>query len=711
MNQYETKNIRNIALLGHAGSGKTSLAEAFLLDTATINRRGTVEEHSTQSDYNEIEHERGCSLFTTPLCAEFEGVKLNILDTPGYDDYIGELIAATSVVENSIISMNAQNTVEVGTENAWHYSSVNNVPVMFLVNKLDVDQAKFDDCVQQAKDIFSRKVTVLQYPLHTGATFNSIIDIMTMSLYEYPAGGGKATKKAIPESEMAKAEAYHAELVDAIAETDEELMNKYFENGALDEADLNAGLKKALAERQIFPLFAASSKLNYGTDLLLNFIKNVCPSPADMPGKMTVDDNFVKFDSLAQNSLFIYKMSSEAHLGDMTFFKVISGRVTAGTDLVNEQKSQSERLNQIFVMNGKKRIEIPTLVAGDLGATVKLKSSQINHTLHEKGYNVEFAPITYPNSRIRIAVSPKNKGEEEKIGMGLHSLHQEDPTLVVEHSQELRQMILYAQGELHLSAAKWRLEHRYKVESEFIEPRVPYRETIQKQVRGMYRHKKQSGGAGQFAEVHMLMEPWAEDAPMPTDITVRGKDLMDLDWGGKLEYVNCIVGGVIDQRFLPAILKGVMEKMTIGPLTGCYVRDIRIAIYDGKMHPVDSNEAAFKTAGRMAFRDNFVKADPKVLEPIYNVEIKVPDEFVGDIMSDLPTRRGIILGIESIGRYQLIKARMPMAELDKYSTALRSMTQARATHRQEFAEYQVVPAQVQMKLIEEYKKRQEAEEE
>ena len=707
MNVYETKNIRNIAFLGHAGTGKTTLAEDMLLDTGAINRRGTIEEHNTQSDYNEIEQERGCSLLSTPLFTEWNNTKINILDTPGYDDYIGELIAATAVVETGVIVLNAQNGVDVGAENAWYYCEQNNVPAIFVINKVDVDQAKIDDAVQQAKEYFNRKVTVAQYPLHTGATFNSIIDIITMSMHEYPAGGGKSVSKPIPDSEMAKAEALRNELIESIAETDEELMNKYFENGVLDDADFRSGMKKAIAERQIFPLFVASSKLNYGTDLLVDFIVDYCPSPADVQGKLNIEGGYVKFDAASQTSIFIYKLSSEAHLGDMTFFKVISGKVSAGTDLINEQKSASERFNQVFLMNGKKRVEVPTIVAGDLGATVKLKSTHVNHTLHDKGFNVEFEKITYPNPRIRTAVVPKTKGEEEKVGIGLHSLHQEDPTLIVEHSQELRQIILHAQGELHLSAAKWRLEKRYKVETEFVEPRVPYRETIQKQVRGSYRHKKQTGGAGQFAEVHMLIEPWFEDAPYPPDLTVRGKDLQKLEWGGNLEFVNCIVGGVIDQRFLPAIMKGVMDKMTFGPLTGCYVRDIRIAVYDGKMHPVDSNEAAFKTAGMMVFKENFVKADPKVLEPIFNVEIKVPDEFVGDIMSDLPTRRGVILGIESIGRYQIIKARMPLLELDKYSTALRSMTQARATHTQEFAEYQIVPAMVQQKLIDEYKKRHE----
>ena len=705
MNVYEPQNIRNIAILGHAGSGKTTLAESILLQSGAINRRGTVEEHNTQSDYNEIEHERGCSIFGTPLFAEWNNKKINIIDTPGYDDYVGELIAATYIADAGVITINAQNGVEFGTENAWYYSQKNNLPVALIVNKTDMDQGNFDEAVTDAQEYFGRKVTIVQYPLHSGPTFHSVIDILKMAMIDYSSG--KPEKKEIPADEMAKVEKIRGELIDSIAETDEDLMNTYFENGELTEEELKTGFKKAFIARQIFPVFCISSKKDFGTESILNFITDVCPSPMDGPGRETIDGKFIKANQADHCSLFVFKMISEAHLGDMTFFKVISGKLVPGMDLINEQKSASDRFSQLFVVSGKKRVEVPALCAGDIGAAVKLKTTQINHTLHDKGFNVQYKNIEYPSPRIRVAVVPKTKGEEEKVGMGLSNLHAEDPSLVVEHSQELRQIILHAQGELHLAAAKWRLEHRYKVEADFIEPRVPYRETIQKSVRGMYRHKKQSGGAGQFAEVHMCIEPWYEGAPYQTDITIRGKDLTDLDWGGKLEFVNCIVGGVIDQRFLPAIMKGVMDKMQFGPLTGSYVRDVRLYVFDGKMHPVDSNEQAFKTAGTMVFKENFIKADPKVLEPIYNISVRVPEEFVGDVMSDLPSRRGVIIGIDSEGRYQIIKARMPLAELDKYSTALRSMTQARAVHTQEFAEYAAVPPMVQQKLIDDYKKKQE----
>lgn len=709
MKVYETKDIRNIALVGHAGSGKTTFSENLLFYSGAINRRGSVEENSTQSDFNEIEHERKCSVLSSLLFVEQNNKKINIIDTPGYDDFIGEMISALNIVETAFIFVNAQTGIEVGTESAWDYANKFKNSIVFVVNKLDIDQANFERTYQQLRDIFGRKVVALHIPISVDPNFNSFYNLLDMKIYEYTATSSKASIKDIDAESIYKIESLHNEFLEMIAENDEVLMNKYLDTGTLEQSELYPALRKAIAERNIYPVICVSAKNNYGTDFFLDFVTDFIPAPNDIEGRITKSGNIQKVDPNSPASIFVFKLTSEAHLGDLTFFKVQTGKLTPGIDLVNEQKSQVERLNQLVFINGKKRIDIDQVFAGDISATVKLKNTQINHTLRDKSFSIEYAPIIFPNPRVRIAIAPKNKGEEEKVGTSLNNLHLEDPTLIVEHSPELRQIILYAQGEQHLAVAKWRLEHRYKVEAEYKEPRVPYRETIQKQVRGMYRHKKQTGGAGQFAEVHMMIESFVEEAPIPAEFTVRGREVYDLEWGGKLEFVNCIVGGVIDQRFMPAILKGVMEKMQEGPLTGSYVRDIRVVIYDGKMHPVDSNEAAFKTAGMMVFKENFVKADPKILEPIYNVEIKVPEEFVGDVMSDLPTRRGVILGIESEGRYQKIKARMPLAELDKYSTALRSMTQARATHTQEFAEYQVVPPQIQQKLIEEYRKRQQEE--
>ena len=701
MKVYETKQIRNLALLGHAGSGKTTLSESMLLEGGAITRRGTVEERNTISDYYEYEQERGCSVFSTPLFTEWKDYKFNILDTPGYDDYIGEMVSALRVADMGAIIINAHSGVEVGTENGWTQAEKNNKPVMFVLNKLDNDQVEFDNSAADLKERFGNSVVFVQYPANKGAGFNQIIDVLGKKSMQFSGMGEPKYSDAPADATFEK---FRGELMEAIAETDEDLMNKYFDAGELTDEEMINGFKKAFINRQIFPVLVASSKLGVGVNSMMQFIVDYCPSPIEVLPAKTEDDKDIIADAKAPISLFVYKMLSEAHLGEMTFFRVMSGTLKPGVDLINEQKNATERFNQLFIVNGKKRVEIEALQAGDIGATVKLKSTHSSHTLHEKGKNISFPAISYPNPKIRIAITPKVKGEEEKVGLALNAIHLEDPTLIIKHSQELRQTIISAQGDLHLAAIKWRLLNRYKAEAEFIDPKVPYRETIQKQVKGSYRHKKQSGGSGQFAEVHMLIEPWYEDMPNPAGITVRGKEVIDLDWGGKLEYLNCIVGGVIDQRFMPAILKGVMEKMQFGPLTGSYVRDIRVAIYDGKMHPVDSNEAAFKTAAMNVFKDNFTQASPKLLEPIYNVEIKVPEDFVGDVMSDLPSRRGVILGIDSEGRYQIIKARMPLAELDKYATGLRAMTQGRATYSSEFSEYQAVPPNVQQELIDAYKK-------
>lgn len=701
MKVYEAKNIRNIALLGHAGSGKTSFAEAMLFNAGVINRRGNVEDNNTISDFHEIEHERGNSVFSTPMNLEHKGIKINVLDTPGFDDFIGEMIAPLYIADTGVVFINSANGFEVGVENACFYSAKLNKPMVFIINKLDGDQSKFEEVVEEAKSIYGNSITLFQYPVNEGGSFDSIIDLLTMKMYKY--SDGNIEEFDIPAGESDKAESLRNELVESVAESDENLMNIYFEEGELNDEQLTSGLKNAIVKREIFPVFCSSAKNNIGIIRFMDFVVKDLPAPNEVPMPVAEDSVKAVCDASSKCSLFVYKMESDSRLGDLTYFKVKTGTLKSGQDLITS-RGGSERIGQIFIINGKKRDEANEISAGDIGATVKLKNTHINDTLHEKSFDVEFDKIEFPRPKQRTAVVPKVKGEEEKVGMALHSLHLEDPSLQLEHSKELRQLILYSQGELHLSITKWRLLNRYKVEVEYVTPRVPYRETITKQVRGDYRHKKQSGGAGQFAEVHMMIEPWYDGLPDPSDLSVRGKELYDLEWGGKLEYLNCIVGGVIDQRFLPAILKGVMEKMQSGPLTGSYVRDIRVTVYDGKMHPVDSNEAAFKTAAVMVFKSNFEKAGPKLLEPIYEVSVKVPEEFVGDVMSDLPSRRGVILGIDSEGKYQKINARMPLAELDKYSNALRSMTQARATFTSEYLEYAEVPANVQMELVDAYKK-------
>ena len=701
--QYDVQHIKNVALLGHTGSGKTTLAEAMLFESGVITRRGSVEERNTVSDYTDIEHERLSSVFTTLMHLDWRGYKINLLDTPGYDDFCGEIITALRVADTGILVLNAASGVEVGTELIWRYTEQFATPMIIAVNKLDHDNANFERTIEQARERFGRAVTLVQYPLTIGSSFCAIVDVLKMTMYHFSPQGGKPTKLPIPESERSRAEQLHNELIEAIAENDETLMDRYFESGTLDEDDMRTGLKQAMIQRQLFPVFCVSAKLNMGSGRILGFIDNVAPSANELPTPMMdTSGKSIPCDPAGPTVVFVFKAISEPNVGDMSLFKVYSGTLRPGTTLINVQTGTAESLGHIFIVDGKKRTEVSELVAGDLGAVVKLKNTHVNNTLRDKNCDFIVPPIEFPKPKIRVAIEPVNKGDEEKVGNALHQLHEEDPTLIVEHSQELKQTILHAQGELHLAVAKWRLQHRYKVDVRFVDPRIPYRETIQRAARAQYRHKKQTGGAGQFAEVHMLVEPWSEGMPMPNGLTVRAVEEYNLPWGGKLVFLNCIVGGVIDARFMPAIVKGIMEKMSAAPLTGSPARDIRVAVYDGKMHPVDSNEAAFKTAGMMAFKEAFMQADPKLLEPIYSVEITVPDEYMGDVLSDLPARRAVVLGMDSDGHYQKINIRMPLAELDRYSTALRSMTQGRAVYTAEFAEYQPVPPHVQQKLVQEY---------
>ncbi len=562
--------------------------------------------------------------------------------------------------------------------------------------------------MEQAKERFGHKVTVVQYPLVTGAEFNSIIDVLKMTMYRFPAEGGKPEKLPIPEGEQEKANRLHNELVESIAENDEGLMELYFEKGSLDEDEMRKGLKIAMLKHELFPLFCVSAKNNMGSGRLMGFIDNVAPSANEMKPLPLVNGGELVCDPNGPAALFVFKTISEPHLGEMSFFKVCSGAISSGTDLVNSKTGNTERINQLFVMQGKNRENVESLEAGDIGATVKLKNTHTNHTLYEKGTDLVIQPIEFPEPRIRVAVSSLRKGEEDKLAAALHHLHDEDPSLLIEQSQELRQTILHGQGEMQLAIARWKLENLYKLEIAFDEPRIPYRETIQKAVESNYRHKKQSGGAGQFGEVYMRVEPYVEGMPDPAGLTVRGREEHELPWGGKLVFLNCIVGGAIDARFLPSIQKGVMEKMKEGPLTGSYVRDVRVSVYDGKMHPVDSNDAAFKTAGMMAFKQAFQEADPKILEPIYKVEVLVPDEVMGDVMSDLQTRRAIITGMDSDGHYQKIIAKIPLSNLYKYSSTLRSLSQGRARHMHSFDEYAPVPYEEQQKLIAAYAAQEEA---
>lgn len=700
MKSHDSTHIKNVVLVGHSGSGKTTLAECMLFEAGVINRRGTIAEKNTIGDYSDIEHERGNSIFSHIMHVDWKDTKINIIDTPGMDDFVGEVVSSFKVADTGIMVINAANGVEVGTEIIWEYADHLKKPMLFVANHLDEEKSDFDAMVEQAKDRFGRKVTVVQYPYNQGVDFNAVIDVLNMVMYRFGADGGKPEKLDIPAEEMDKAKQLHNDLIEAIAENDETLMERYFEKGTLDETDMQKGLLISIRDHELFPMFCISAKHNMGSGRIMGFIDYCCPSAAHMNPEKLTNGADLPCNSSNPPVAFVFKTMSEPHLGDMSFFKVCSGKLKVGDDLVNTANGQTERLSQIYLVQGKKREPVEEVLAGDIAATVKLKKTHTNNTLSAKGQNVEVVPIHYPEPKVQAAIHVHNKGDEEKMGMALNHIHEEDPTITIDHNMELKQTIINAQGEMHLAMLKWKIEHLYGIQFDYEKTRIPYRETIQKSVRSDYRHKKQSGGAGQFAEVHMLVEPWYEGMPDPPDLNVRGREEHPLKWGGKLVYYNCIVGGSIDARFLPSILKGVMDKMENGPLTGSYVRDVRVSVYDGKMHPVDSNDMAFKLAGMMAFRNAFREADPKILEPVYDLEIMVPADMMGDVMGDLQTRRGIVMGMDSDGHYQKIKARVPLSELHDYSSTLRSFTQGRGKFTRQFAEYAPVPFDLQQKLIE-----------
>lgn len=710
MSAYSPQQIRNVVLLGHAASGKTTLAETMLFESGKIKRRGTVEEKNTTSDFSDIEHLRGYSVSNSLLHTQWRDTKINIIDTPGYDDFIGEVLNAIQVAGTGIIVINSQRGVEVGTEIAWRKAAAHGLPILFVINQLDHEKSDYEKALHHLRTRFGNKVVPVQYPLNAGIGFNSIADVLRMIVYKFPASGGKPEKISIPENEKEKAERFHRQLVEVVAEQEEKLMETYFEKGELEEEQLTNGLKKAFASRQIFPVFCVSARLNMGSGRVMGFVRDICPSPAEEPVPALQHGKNIPCSADKPTSLFVYKTLLEPHLGDMEFVKVFSGEIKAGMDLINATNDSTERIGKLFFLNGKERTETPSIGAGDLGITVKLRYTHANDTLHEKAHSLAYLPVQLPEHKIQMAVVAKKQGEEDKIFSAFKQLHQEDLTLTVEQSRELRQTIVSGQGELHLTIAKWKLENISKVGMDYVRPRIPYRETIQKSAEGHHRHKKQSGGAGQFGEVYMLVEPWTEGMSAPKGLSVRDVQEYPLSWGGKLVFNNCIVGGAIDARFMPSILKGVMEKMEIGPLTGSYVRDVRVSVYDGMMHDVDSNDISFKLAGSKAFSKAFIEASPKILEPIYDVEVFAPEDVMGDVMSDLQTRRASIQGMDSEGDFQIIKTQVPLAELYKYSTTLRSLSQGRAYHSLKFSHYAPVPFEIQEKLIAEHRKQETVEE-
>ena len=711
MKIYKTNEIKNISLLGSKGSGKTTLAEAMLFECEVIKRRGTVEAGNTVCDYFPVEKEYGSSVFSTVFYAEFLNKKLNVIDCPGADDFVGNAITALNVTDTGVIVINGQYGVEVGTQNIFRTTAQLNKPVIFALNQLDGDKADYDNVIEQMRDVFGPKVVPIQYPLACGAGFNSMIDVLLMKKYSWGPDGGVPTIEEIPAEELDKANALHKALVEAAAENDETLMEKFFEEEHLTEDEMREGIRKGLITRSIYPVFCVSAAKDMGVRRMMEFLGNVVPFVADMPAPVNTAGQEVKPDSDGPLSIFMFKTTVEPHIGEVSYFKVMSGTLKAGVDLDNVTRGSKERIAQLYCVCGQIKTPVDQLNAGDIGATVKLKDVRTGNTLDEKGCDYEFDYIKYPAPKYQRAVRPVTESDAEKLNAILTRMHEEDPTWVVEQSRELKQTILSGQGEFHLRTLKWRVENNDKLPIIFEEPKIPYRETITKAARADYRHKKQSGGSGQFGEVHLIIEPYTEGMPAPDTyrfgnqefkMNVRDTQEIPLAWGGKLVVCNCIVGGAIDARFIPAIVKGLMDRMEQGPLTGSYARDVRVCIYDGKMHPVDSNEISFRLAGRNAFSEAFRNSNPKVLEPVYDVEVFVPADVMGDVMSDLQGRRAIIMGMSSENGFEKISAKVPLKEMASYSTALSSITGGRSSFTMKFASYELVPGDVQDKLLKEY---------
>ncbi len=636
MAEFDTSHVKNIVLLGHSGCGKTTLAECMLFEAGLISRRGSVAQRNTTSDYHELEQERGNSIFSTLLHTKWRGYKINIIDTPGYDDFVGEVISALRVADTGVMLLNAVMGVEVGTDLTWQYTEQFKTPMIIAVNKLDDDNADFDRTVREAKAHFGSKITVVQYPRQQGAGFHEIIDVLRMTLYKFKDAGGKPEKLPIPEDERARAETLHKELIETIAGNDEVLMEKYFDKGELDEDEVKEGMKKAMIQHDLFPVFCLSAERNMGSGRLMGFIDNVCPSANEMPAQQTIKGALLPCDANGPACVFVYKTIVESHVGEMSLFKVFSGTVKSGMELVNASTGVSEKINQLYVVEGHGRTNINELVAGDIGATIKLRNTHVNNTLHERAKNIELKPIVFPAPNMTVAIESVRKGEEEKLSSALHTLREEDPTILVEVSSELKQILLHCQGELHLAVIKWKIAHIHGLEVKFSRPGIPYRETIRRVAESGYRHKKQSGcGAGFWRGILACRAMARGIVQIKKACRSRGREEYPLNWGGKLVFYNCIVGGAIDTRFLPSILKGVMEKMHDGPLTGSYVRDVRVCVYDGKMHAVDSNDISFKIAGLQAFRQAFQQADPQILEPIHHLKVWCPDDLTGSVMGDL----------------------------------------------------------------------------
>ena len=640
-----------------------------------------------------------------PFYAEVFDHKFNFIDAAGADDFIEGAILGLNVCDSAIMVVNAGAGVEVGTEIHGRYVEQYKKPMLIAVNQLETEKANWENTLDSLHQAFGAKAVPVQFPVNPGLEFNAVVDVLKMKMYKFSGEDGKTEECDIPADLAGRGEEMHAAIVEMAAESDEALMEKFFDAGELSEEELHQGLNAGFVKGDFYPVFCISGKKDMGVKRMLEFLTEVAPAP--------------KEDVNGKTSLFVYKTALEQHLGDVTYFKVVSGKVSEGQDFVNMDNGSKERITTLYAVAGKKKEKVTELVAGDMGCTVKLKAVKTNQTLNAPGNDTAFPPIEFPPAKYRTAIKALDEKDDEKLGEALNRAAAEDPTMRIEYSKELRQTIINGMGEQHINILKWHLNNDYKIDVEFFAPKIPYRETITKVATAEYTHKKQSGGAGQYGRVVMLIEPIVEGVEptgrfkidgKDTQLTIKGKEEVDLDWGGKFEFVNCVVGGAIDAGFMPAIKKGIMQKLEEGPLTGSYARDIRVYIYDGKMHPVDSKEIAFIIAGRNAFKDAFKKAGPKLLEPIYMVEIMVPGDCTGDVMSDIQNRRGIIEGMGAEKGFQVLRARVPLAELYRYSTTLSSITSGRGTFTMTFIEYQQVPMDVQEKLLKEYEESQKEEE-
>jgi elongation factor G len=700
MKEFDNKHIKNVAFVGAHRAGKTTLAETMLFEAGLINRRGTVEQQNTVSDYHEFEHQRGASVFATPLHTEWRNYKINIIDTPGLDDFIGEIMSSIRVADTIVTVINAKHGADIGTEIIWNYVDRYHKPTLFVINKIDSEKAKFEESVESLKNLVGNNAVLIQYPIKLDGA-QAIIDVLKMKCYKFRPEGGKPEKLPIPEDQIEQANYLHNELVEKAAENDEELLELFFEKGTLNEDELRQGLKQGMLNHDVFPVFCVSALNDMGTGRLMGFIDNVAPAAADLKPEQTIEGGLVKPNLDEETSLFVFKTIYQPNLGQITFFKVMSGELRVNDKLFNTRTGESETLNQLFIMDGKEKHSVQKLAVGDIGATTKLKYTDTNDTLATKAEAGTIKPIKFPQPRVLKAVFAETNTEEEKLSEALKRIHSQDLTVDLSYNNETHQTIVGTQGELHLATLNWILENIYGVKARFENPKISYRETIQRSATANYRHKKQSGGAGQFGQVHLKIEPWYDGMPEPEGFSIRGKEEVDLPWDGKLIFYNCIVGGVIDQRYLPSIMKGILEVMERGPLIKSYARDIRVMVYDGKMHSVDSNDISFKIAGAQAFKEAFINANPKLLEPTELLTLRAPEELIGGVMTELQSRRAIIQGIETEEQYQILKCIIPSAEMSDFSSQLRSLTQGRATYRTQHEGYSPVPSHVQNALIKE----------